>query len=215
MDKQPWGNKDALEQVNWMRAYDYMRAAVQFHDLTEQTILELHRILMDGIEYGGIYRQVSVYIPDATHDFPAPETLPIIMKEFYDKLGLYQAVCGLPEGINPLLLSAWIQAEFVNIHPFRDGNGRVARLLTDYELMRYGYGMGKVLIGSADRSQYYRLLDDYYSSRDVQPFAKFLIRHIRTPITEAGLGHQNYMDLRHRKTSEAKRRKFQQNDPEI
>lgn len=155
MRDEQWNGKNALEQSNWIKAYNYMQTVVNAQDLSEPVILELHRLLLENIEYGGFYRSVPVYIPDASHDFPAPDDLPVIMKAFYEKLEVYHSICGLPEGINPILLSAWVQAEFVNIHPFRDGNGRLARLLTDYELMRYGYGVGKVLIGAADRKQYY------------------------------------------------------------
>lgn len=201
-----WDKKSIFEQRNWYKAYDYMLNTAKAQELVEPVVLELHRILMEGIEFGGVYRSVPVYIPDATHDFPLPESLPVAMKRFYDKLEMHHAVCGMPEGINPILLAAWVQAEFVNIHPFRDGNGRVARMLTEYELIRYGYDRGRVFIGTADRKTYYALLDNYHTTRDAVPFARFITKHMRTPITEMEPFQKKRVTLKST---------FRENEPEL
>ena len=41
--------------------------------------------------------------------------------------------------INPLIIASWFHHAFVTIHPFQDGNGRVARLLTSLIFIKYGY----------------------------------------------------------------------------
>jgi Fic family protein len=65
-------------------------------------------------------------------------------------------------GLHPLLLAAVAHTEFVNIHPFADGNGRSARALTTYLLWRHGWGLRGFVSSEAlfgrDREAYYRAL---------------------------------------------------------
>jgi hypothetical protein len=65
--------------------------------------------------------------------------------------------------INAAVAHTW----FVSIHPFIDGNGRVARLLMNLLLMRYGFPIG--IIGKEDRARYYDVLEISQSS-DISPF---------------------------------------------
>lgn len=54
--------------------------------------------------------------------------------------------------INPVELAAVFHYRFIRIHPFEDGNGRVARLLMNYILLRQGYPM--IIIKSNDKNAY-------------------------------------------------------------
>ena len=63
--------------------------------------------------------------------------------------------------LNPIELAAWTHAEFVRIHPFEDGNGRTARLMSGYYLDLCGYGFG----GMGSLEEYFAYdVDEYYSS---------------------------------------------------
>src|SRR6185312_10020395 len=86
------------------------------------------------------------------HQFASVEDTPILMHELM-KTHLKNPYKSPKE---PFQYAAEFHHRFVSIHPFDDGNGRVARLLTNYILMREGYP--PVIIKSADKKNYYAAL---------------------------------------------------------
>ena len=87
------------------------------------------------------------YIP------PAYDEVPALMEELVDYVN--------HSDDHPLIKAAVVHYQMVTIHPFEDGNGRTARLLTDYILSYYGYGFNQ--IGSLD--EYYAYdIEEYYNS---------------------------------------------------
>ena len=88
-------------------------------------------------------------------------------------------------GINGLLLTACVIVDFLCIHPFRDGNGRVSRLLTSLLLLQEGFDIGRYV--SVDkkiheyRYGYYQALracsDGWHENRNTYiPFITFLLQ---------------------------------------
>jgi len=61
------------------------------------------------------------------------------------------------EDIHPVALAAWLHHRFISIHPFADGNGRVARALTLLVLLQRGYA--PVVVRREDREEYIEALD--------------------------------------------------------
>jgi len=70
-------------------------------------------------------------------------------------------------------LAAWVQAEFIRIHPFRNGNGRVGRFLTNYILRRFGE---EILPIERPAGEYFQVLNYYHDHRDFVPLRTFLMR---------------------------------------
>lgn len=166
-------NKDQLEQINLRNAYQYMMEQLrQKKALTESCILKMHTYLSEGIMHGGIYRKIPVYISGASHDIPLPEELPRKMKEYYEQLNMYQGIRGMPGAMDTIELAAWSHAEFVAIHPFQDGNGRMSRLILNYELI--SGGCIPIIIPVEDKMKYYKLLDQYACQRDIKPLSMYV-----------------------------------------
>lgn len=70
--------------------------------------------------------------------------------------------------LHPVEFAARVHADFVNIHPFKDGNGRTARLIMNFELMRVGFP--SVIVPVDARPDYYRNLDIAATQGDYLPF---------------------------------------------
>ncbi len=86
------------------------------------------------------------------HYFTAPEQ---VKPEMTDLLDWYRD--GERKGEHPIVLAAVLHYRFVRIHPFDDGNGRMARLLMNLTLIRHGYTVA--MIHSEDRDRYIDVLE--------------------------------------------------------
>lgn len=114
-------------------------AAKKNEDLTEGIIKHAHRLLIHNLCHAdctrvraGEYREISVHTGNYT--YLAHEQVPEAMKEFISFYNQQAAVINH----DPYYLAAWVLHTFLNIHPFEDGNGRIARLLWCFSLIRDG-----------------------------------------------------------------------------
>ncbi|MBQ7821918.1 MAG: Fic family protein [Clostridia bacterium] len=118
-------------------------------DLRESDILRLHETMMQmaGYEYGGQYKTGDNYIIEEDKDgnrkvrfrpTPANE-----VKEAMEQLELAYMEARNNANINQLLLIPCVVLDFLCIHPFRDGNGRMSRLISLLLLYKNGYDAGK------------------------------------------------------------------------
>lgn len=158
--------REIYEVVNHKNAYDFVKSCLKNNrNLTESVILELHKLLTDKILDGGIYRDVNVIISGAEHKPPSVADMKIQLSDFYYNLGL-------KKNINPIELAAWTHAEFVKIHPFKDGNGRTSRLIMNYQLLANDYL--PVSIPKENRFDYYNTLEQYAMSGNIEPFTELI-----------------------------------------
>ncbi len=158
--------------------------------ITQNYILQLHKILYSHVNnpMGGKTKNAQNYIsavyPDGHAEtlftplspFETPEALDKICEE-------YNRVIGNME-VEPLLIIPIFIHNFLCIHPFNDGNGRISRLLTTLLLYRSGFYVGKYISLEAkiaeNKDLYYRALSDsqhgwHEGSEDVVPFIKYLL----------------------------------------
>lgn len=155
---------DVRELLNYRRAFELVADYVQEGDpISEDVIQAIHRRLVEGVRGGsarpGEYRKVQNYIVNALREIvytpPAPKEVPELMKALVSWLGK-------PGKIHPVLLAGSAQFRFVDIHPFVDGNGRTARLLSTLCLYRAGYDFKRLFTISEyydrDRPAYYRAI---------------------------------------------------------
>ncbi|MCB0090716.1 MAG: Fic family protein [Caldilineaceae bacterium] len=147
--------RDYLDMKGHKEAIEYLEEFVrQNHELTEADIRGLHKVLLvedhyvDAITVDGVptrklvhvgqYKQMPNSVRTSTgemHFYASPEETPASMA---DLLNWYRRERASGE-LHPLLLAATFHIRFVNIHPFDDGNGRMARLLMNLILMQAGY----------------------------------------------------------------------------
>ena len=78
--------------------------------------------------------------------------------------------------IHPLLLSCIFHYEFVFIHPFKDGNGRMARLMMNYVLISSGYL--PLSIPLKYREQYFNSLEEFKVNKTVEPFMALMMERL-------------------------------------
>jgi len=120
--------RNYLDAVRWIRQKEKQKT------ITEKDILHLHKIIGENAVDGspvGQYRKVQVYVGD--HIPPAHSKVSPLMKEFVNWLN------SDAQKYHPVVSSAMAHFEIATIHPFRDGNGRVARALASWELYRRGF----------------------------------------------------------------------------
>lgn len=134
------GYRDALNEIH----LDYKNI-----DFRQSDILRLHKMMMNyaGYEYGGQYKTDDNVILEIDADgnrrvrfrpIPASETAKAM-----EQLELAYMVARSDANINQLLLIPCVILDFLCIHPFRDCNGRMSRLLSLLLLYKNGYDAGK------------------------------------------------------------------------
>lgn len=99
------------------------------HRFTAEDIKTMHKIWLGGIyEWAGKYRQVNV----SKGDFPfaASKHIPRLMDEFEKKTLHKHTPCNFKSLERVIQALTEVHVELILIHPFREGNGRVARILS-------------------------------------------------------------------------------------
>ena len=175
------GYRDVLATIH--ESFDYIPPKASM-------ILQLHRDLykFSGASYGGHYKTADNVIAETDaqgnksirfQPLPAWET-----PEAVDSLcRAYEEAVGKGD-MDPLLLIPMFILDFLCIHPFRDGNGRMSRLLTTLLLYRAGYEVGKYISLEAkiakNKGAYYDALElsqtGWHEEKDdPTPFIKYLL----------------------------------------
>ena len=128
--------------------------------ISEELIKETHQILVNGIgsgsagflsnkEHGGSYRTEDVFV--GAMALPKANTIPAAMRSMVRKLEKDLDAAVKLGRLDPFALAAEYCDRFVNIHPFRDGNGRMCRLVLNAILIKYAGIVANV--GEHDQSR--------------------------------------------------------------
>lgn len=144
--------KDSVEVKNLGIAFDFLyELSAQESPITEHDIKQVHTIIVGHDEQlsPGQYRDIGVVISGSEHKPPEPFEVPFKMQELFEWIN---------ENLNqnPLIVGAIAHHEFVKIHPFKDGNGRTARILLNLILVKQGYPISN--IRRDERPKYYEAL---------------------------------------------------------
>lgn len=151
--------KDIQEVENYLNALKFLDDLSKTkHHLNIEEIIAMHKTVINGLvdqEKIGKFRPGDVYVIDELGGgremlrFKAPPA-PQVPKLIEDLLSWVKVA--REAGTHPVVVAGIFHLEFVSIHPFTDGNGRVARLLTQLLLYRMNWDFRKILV-----------LEDYYN----------------------------------------------------
>ena len=142
-------NHNEMEIAGYRDALSAIHMGYEYLDFRQADILRLHETMMSmtGYEYGGRYKTSDNYILEENNQgnrrirfrpTSAAET-PAAMKQ----LELAYMEARNNANINQLLLIPCVILDFLCVHPFRDGNGRMSRLLSLLLLYKNGFDAGK------------------------------------------------------------------------
>lgn len=199
--KKPAQTRDLNEILNYSRVRRMIRDwAWNKKPFNEEWVLKHHAEILKGIVKGrlrGQYREAQCVIKDSKTRgivYMAPEwkEVPELMRGLLGWLKKERL-----SGASPLLLAAQFHFEFVTIHPFMDGNGRLARLLTNGILLGSGYDVERYAAlekqHEHDRSAYYEAMrvlqsGNYYEiphNQDIYSWVKYWLECLLATYNEA------------------------------
>lgn len=179
--------KDQAEARNLGQATDFLEDLVSNPDnpMMERDIRDIHSLVLKGVDddNAGKYRRVPVEISGSEYSPPGPESIAAKMQE----VGSWLAKATVPgekfafASADGILAGAVAHTWFVHVHPFIDGNGRVARLLMNLVLMRFGIPIA--IISRDDRLRYYDALETAQAS-DLSSFVALLCECVHESLEE-------------------------------
>lgn len=183
-------NRDEQEIAGYRDALNIIHESFDAIPITRNYILQLHKIMYSHMNnpLAGQTKNVQNYIsatyPDGHTEILFTPLSPFETPEALDKIcAEYNRVIGNFE-VEPLIAIPYFIHDFLCIHPFNDGNGRMSRLLTTLLLYRSGFFVGKYISLEAkiakNKDLYYDALRAsqhgwHDGAEDAVPFIKYLL----------------------------------------
>jgi len=141
-----------------------VRMASDNKPFNENDLKDLHQIIVRDKNFGGLYRNVDISIKGSNHTPPSFVKVYDRMKKYFDT-------------INDPTLDVWYKiafshAQLMKVHPFLDGNGRCARIVLNYNLLKNGFK--PVIIAYSDKEKYFDLLEEFKVNKNIEPLIQYL-----------------------------------------
>lgn len=158
--------RDVYEATGHAKAYDFIYELLKKRHVLESDVLKIHKLFYSqiGRSNAGRWRSVRVFISGSRRTLPDPEKVPGLMAGFLKWMDRNEGK------LHPIEFAALVHQKFVYIHPFVDGNGRVARLLMNLMLLRAGWTLA--IIPPVCRHEYITALEK--SKADPSQFVLFI-----------------------------------------
>lgn len=149
--------REVFEAKNLARVFEYIKSKISTKDIDKAWMLFLHKMLMTNIgdDIAGRFRGQYEYVRVGTHIAPAPEHIEAMLNAL---LLEYSST----HNLHFLEKVSRFHLEFEHIHPFNDGNGRIGRVLMNYQLMQIGFP--PIIIRDKEKSAYYDSFKEYRGS---------------------------------------------------
>ncbi|WP_236869780.1 Fic family protein [Candidatus Bandiella numerosa] len=180
----PNRKRDEKEVLNYYLAINYVDGLIKNEQgfLSEKNIRVIHGLVMEGKEKATPYRDGQNVITDSISKkivYMPPEAKDVtqLMHELLDWIILQKEKGTLPVPI----IAAIAHYQFATIHPYYDGNGRTARLLTNIILHKLGYG----LKGIYSLEEYYaKNLQSYYDALSIGESHNYYFGRVEADISK-------------------------------
>lgn len=159
--------REVFEAKNLAIVMEYISSKVEGTKLNEEFILLLHQMLLGNIDtsISGRFRKQHEYVRIGTHIASAPEHIQRLIEnallEYSGNLDIYFA-----DKISKFHL------EFESIHPFNDGNGRIGRVLINFQLLQQGLPI--IIIRDKEKKAYYNSFKRYRDSKSTNELEKII-----------------------------------------
>ncbi len=183
-------NRDEQEIAGYRDVLSVIHESFDAIPITQNYILQLHKLMYSHMynPIAGQTKNVQNYISAAYPDghteilftplapYETPEALDRICEEYNRAVGNME--------LEPLIAISVFIHDFLCIHPFNDGNGRMSRLLTTLLLYRNGFYVGKYISLESkiakDKDEYYNALAAsqigwHEGSENIMPFVKYIL----------------------------------------
>ena len=186
-------NRNESEILGYRDVLNTIHESYEYIPLSPSTILQLHRDMLRpaGLSYGGSFKNTQNSIVERLPD--GSKRVQFMPCAPYETPDAVESICAsyrqtlANETVDPLLLIPAFILDFLCIHPFNDGNGRMSRLLTLLLMYRSGYQVGKYV---SIEKQIEKSKDRYYDAialadenwhegtNDPTPFIRYMLQVI-------------------------------------
>jgi Fic family protein len=193
VDKKTVELKPVHEVINYINAMNQGLEALEKLPLSLRLINNIHKTLLDGVrgkdQTPGEYKKVQNWVGppgckmnEATYVPPPPGMMMELMSDWES---YYHESSNIPL----LIKAAILHSYFETIHPYRDGNGRLGRLLITFMLCEKKILNRPLLYLSLffkeNKEQYYRLLMNVRIKGEMEEWFKYFLRGVRSVSEEA------------------------------
>lgn len=185
--------RDESDIIGYRDVLNTIHESHDFIPIKPAYILQLHRDLLkhSGTSYGGQFKNTQNYINETKID--GTVVTRFVPLAPYETGPAVESICQsynrtlAMEAVDPLILIPTFICDFLCIHPFNDGNGRMSRLLTLLLLYQNGYEVGKYISIEKQiektKDIYYDVLERinqgwYEDENDPTPFIKYMLQVI-------------------------------------
>lgn len=165
--------------------------------VSEKTVLMLHKLIRGDIWDAGRYKDKDSNIiekyPDGRVHVRFKTVQAVKTATFMNELLNLSNRCLLERWIHPLIALAAFNLDFLCIHPFRDGNGRVSRLLLLLQCYHLGYDVGRYIsierIIEQNKDRYYETLEEsshgwHRGKHDPWPYINYILYTLKSAYKE-------------------------------
>lgn len=159
--------REVYEAKNLARLNKYMHDKAVATDITLDLIKFIHQMLIGIINdsIAGRFREQGEYVRVGTHIAPPPEQVEGMVQSALLEYGSAHSLHFLDQ-------IARFHLEFETIHPFNDGNGRVGRILINWQLVRLGYP--PLIVRNKGKEKYYFTFGEYRLSQKTSGLSHLL-----------------------------------------